>query len=283
MKGYTFIDYAKDVLKLNPQTPMKSSEIWDKGKELGFVEKLGSKGLTPYNSFSTILSQRGDENGIKSMFENPKYYLLEKEFFSLSQEDIMKKIQKKEDNIEKETKSKEQNNNKLEAKLHPLLVRFVSENQHFLCKTKTIQASPSKKEKKGEGEWLHPDLIGVRIPQFTKEIKELQKELYVNKIKFFSFEMKVKLQWNNYKQFYFQAASNSSWANEGYLVALQIEEDSEFIAELNRLAEAFGIGIILLNIENVVEIFCYFVHFHEIFLFYVINFFHFVNLFIIYV
>ena len=45
--------------------------------------------------------------------------------------------------------------------------------------------------------------------------------------------------------------SNSSWANEGYIVALDIDEDECFLAELKRLNNAFGIGVIKLNAENV--------------------------------
>lgn len=44
----------------------------------------------------------------------------------------------------------------------------------------------------------------------------------------------------------FQAVSNSSWANEGYLVVLQ-EIDSEVLSELRRLNQSFGIGVIKLE------------------------------------
>ena len=44
------------------------------------------------------------------------------------------------------------------------------------------------------------------------------------------------------KQYYFQALSNSSWANYGYLVAFEINEN--LMDEMARLNNAFGIGII---------------------------------------
>ncbi|EGB2082903.1 HrgA protein, partial [Campylobacter jejuni] len=43
--------------------------------------------------------------------------------------------------------------------------------------------------------------------------------------------------------------SNSSWANEGYLVVLQ-EIDSEVLSELRRLNQSFGIGVIKLDIQT---------------------------------
>lgn len=39
--------------------------------------------------------------------------------------------------------------------------------------------------------------------------------------------------------------------NEGYLVALNYDEDESFMSELKRLNNAFGIGIIQLNAQNV--------------------------------
>ena len=51
------------------------------------------------------------------------------------------------------------------------------------------------------------------------------------------------------RQYFFQAVSNSSWANEGYLVCLDIDEDLK--NELQRLSNAFGIGVIKLNPEDI--------------------------------
>ena len=47
------------------------------------------------------------------------------------------------------------------------------------------------------------------------------------------------------KEFFFQALSNSSWANYGYLVAFEIND--ELREEMERLNRAFGIGIIRLS------------------------------------
>jgi hypothetical protein len=69
--------------------------------------------------------------------------------------------------------------------------------------------------------------------------------------KLFSFELKVSIDVSNLREYYFQAVSNSSWANEGYLVALKIDE--EVIEEIRRLANSFGIGLIKLDAENIEE------------------------------
>ena len=49
---------------------------------------------------------------------------------------------------------------------------------------------------------------------------------------------------------FFQAVSNSSWANEGYLAAAEISIDEEFRDELLRLSSSFGIGIIELDTQD---------------------------------
>lgn len=82
---------------------------------------------------------------------------------------------------------------------------------------------------------------------------KLQTSLNVNSIKLFSFEMKKNIDYSNLRQYFFQAVSNSSWANEGYLVCLKIDEDPNFKNELQRLSNAFGIGIIKLNPESISE------------------------------
>lgn len=69
--------------------------------------------------------------------------------------------------------------------------------------------------------------------------------------KLFSFELKKELSFSNLKESYFQAVSNSTWANEGYLVVFKIEDEDEdeVLGELRRLSQSFGIGVIKLESE----------------------------------
>ena len=89
------------------------------------------------------------------------------------------------------------------------------------------------------------------MEDYSPEIVSLQTQLGYRKYKIYSFEMKRYLDFSNLRESYFQAVSNSSWANEGYLVAYDISDDSDFIQELRRLNNAFGIGIIKLNAEHI--------------------------------
>ncbi len=65
--------------------------------------------------------------------------------------------------------------------------------------------------------------------------------------KLFSFELKKELSFSNLKESYFQVVSNSTWANEGYLVVFEIEY--KVLGELRRLNQSFGIGVIKLESE----------------------------------
>ena len=57
---------------------------------------------------------------------------------------------------------------------------------------------------------------------------------------------------SNVREVFFQAVSNSSWANLGYLVGAEFE-GRDTIRELRILASLHGIGVILLNTDNPTE------------------------------
>ena len=136
--------------------------------------------------------------------------------------------------------------------MHILLSTFVKNNENFKCVTKTIMHEKSKKEEKGKNEWLHPDIVGVYYPfdDYSKNVLKLFK-ISETPYKLFSFELKKELNYKNLREYYFQAVSNSSWANEGYLVALKI--DDSVYEELKRLNNSFGIGVIKLNPKNIFQ------------------------------
>ena len=57
--------------------------------------------------------------------------------------------------------------------------------------------------------------------------------------------------WLAFRESFFQAVSNSSWAHEGYLITKSIEKDDDLLSELQRLSMSFGIGIIHLDLEDI--------------------------------
>ena len=66
-------------------------------------------------------------------------------------------------------------------------------------------------------------------------------------IKIYSFELKRKVMLSNLREVFFQTVSNSSWANESYLVTAELSNDEDLMIELKRLSTSFGIGVIKLD------------------------------------
>ena len=142
-----------------------------------------------------------------------------------------------------------------ERDLHPLLANFVGLSPNFNARVKTIHES-SIKSKKGRDKWLYPDIVGVSFEYESYEDSVLNFAAKFVKIplKIYSFEMKKYLSIANLREYYFQAVSNSSWANEGYLVALDIDESDEELMELiGSLNSSFGIGVLSLDSENLAQ------------------------------
>jgi len=249
---YTFHDLIKDVFN-DSKIPMSSEEIWEKAKELGLDAKLGSAGKTPWATrgarLYTNIKEAQDNSLYIQVSRRPSKFILRSQYTNptQTQEVIEQQIKKKDETIEKAKFN--------ERDLHPLLVKYVFSDPHFNCYTKTIFHENSLKKTKGANEWLHPDLVGVYFPfnDYSIETRELQSHLNVSSIDLFAFEMKIGLSFSNLRQSFFQAVSNASWANEGYLVCMRIDEDPDFKNELQRLSNAFGIGVIKIDPNSINE------------------------------
>lgn len=130
----------------------------------------------------------------------------------------------------------------IERDLHKLLCTELRSKNIY---AKTIFHEKTTKKSDPALIWVHPDIVGVEIERFENETTlSILKAVEPNEIvKLYSFELKRSIDSDNQlKQYYFQALSNSSWANYGYLVAYDISENLN--DEMSRLNEAFGIGII---------------------------------------
>lgn len=236
---YSFLDLSKEVLEKS-EKPLTVHEIWQMAEEMELINKVGTSGKTPEKTLSARLYVDIRDNDKSVFYQNSKrpakFYLKEKK-------DNIKDTDKTVIKVDKTTFS--------ERDLHILLSSFVQIDSHFKCETKTIYHEKSSKAVKGRNQWLHPDMVGVYYPfvDYSKQVLNLFSVVGENPYKMFSFELKKEINYSNLREYYFQAVSNSSWAHEGYLVALKVEE--ELYEELRRLNNAFGIGIIRLNPVNI--------------------------------
>lgn len=231
------IDLILDILK-NSQTPLQQKEIVEKAishkgytscEELQRVKVKSSAIARALSKFSTgtnpqigILSEGKDKISFKRYFLRNSHRDSETTIFS-------------------------------EIDLHPILVEFVNHRFNLFCKT--INALKSVNTKNKIGKWTNPDIVGINPIIFSfNELfqQEIQKQgTFSNKVaEFYSFELKIKVDKSNITEAYFQAVSNSSWANYGYLVVEDYENNLLFLDNLSRLNNAYGIGLIKLNTKD---------------------------------
>lgn len=247
--NYGFLELCYDILKASNR-PLTHQEIWEVANSTGVAKKLKSIGKTPWQSIAARLYVDIRDN-VDSKFikvNKPARF-----FLKARENEITYANDKPVDDVQGKQASKVPSYK--ERDLHPLLAYFAFAHPTFnrgrSIYTKTI--FHEKSQKGGYSEWIHPDMVGFYLPldDWRPAVVEFNRILDNNSIRMFSFEIKKSLTKNNYRESFFQAVSNSSWAHEGYLVAAEIVDDDDFRAELERLAVSFGIGIVHLDIRDV--------------------------------
>ncbi len=131
-----------------------------------------------------------------------------------------------------------------ERDLHKLLSSYLKNSGTY---SKTIFHEQSN-GKDNNQIWTHPDMVGIKFLNLqTKASQNFLKSINrVDTFKMSSYELKKEINSDSeLKKAFFQAVSNSSWANYGYLVAFEFSDSLN--EEMARLNQSFGIGIIELN------------------------------------
>jgi hypothetical protein len=238
----TFLELAEKVLK-EEKRPLTANEIWILAVQKNYDKQLKTQGKTPWATLGAQIYVSAKDNP-KTPFaqteSRPKRFYLKSQTTKIDlskigiSKDLIIKRKKKFDFLEKD--------------LHPYLCYYAY--YHLHCYSKTIKHSQSSK--KEFGEWVHPDIVACYFPfdEWKQEVYELSSSIGNISIKLLSFELKRELNFGNLRESFFQTVSNSSWANESYLVAADVSEEEEFRNELARLSTSFGIGIIKLNLED---------------------------------
>ncbi len=250
MSKYTYLDFITEVLHTS-QRPLQYKEIWLKGVELGLDKKLGSMGKTPAHTIAAYIYtnlKKSDSLFLIASKKPTTFWLKERE---------RELLHKNFDEISSQEESSKQKREFKERDLHPLLVKFLYESKEFDLYTKTIYHEKSQKTSAGQkisgrDKWNYPDIVGIHFPfsNYRESVIELLASFNKSSYKLYSFELKVALEWGNLKESYFQAVSNSSWANEGYLVVFE-DIDGEIFDEIIRLNASFGIGVIQLECDSI--------------------------------
>ncbi|GAA8951807.1 COG2958 family protein [Helicobacter pylori] len=239
------IEIIQSVLEITG--PIKVTEIYDKAKELfeeGKIEKMFDYGgNTPDQSVSAAIYtalKKGEELPFKKAQEKPVLIVLK----SAMNEPVS--------NAQKSSVPGAKIMH--ERNLHPFLTYMACRNENLKCYTKTIFHEGSLKSPKGMDRWLYPDMVGVRFLHAELSNENLiafSKKFDTLPVKLVSFKLKKEISVNNCRECYFQAISNSSWANEGYLVGHHIDTHNPKLMDLlKRLHASFGIGVIDLRTDE---------------------------------
>ncbi len=160
-------ELGKKVLE-QAERPLSAKEIFERAREMGLDKECNGTGKTPEASIRTAI--RGDKKQfyVINEEERPFRYWLksrEREF------PPQKTLKAKEEDDEQSECSDTAENQKISFKeedLHPLLVKFLSENPDFKLLCKTIYDKKCKKDKgkgkRGKFKWNYPDIVGVYFP-----------------------------------------------------------------------------------------------------------------------
>ncbi len=256
----TYRELGKKVLE-QAEEPLSAEEIWEIACEMG-LDKECNDGKILLHSLGSQLGEHKIRNDKKQFYvinreEEPfRYWLKSREREFPPQETSNAKEEDDEQSECSDTAEKQKTSfdeKEKERDLHPLLVKFLNEDPNFKLLCKTIHHEKCRKDKKGKCEWNYPDIVGVYFPynKYKEETLEFLHHTGQKRHKLFSFELKKELSFSNLKESYFQAVSNSTWANEGYLVVFGIKDKykDKVLDELKRLNQSFGIGVIKLESE----------------------------------
>ncbi|AEI38103.1 COG2958 family protein [Zymomonas mobilis] len=194
-----------------------------------------------------IYSRRLNDPKIKTIEERPRKY-----YYSLKSDSAEVEAAEYQDkNIVSFNKISQ---NKIsEQDLYPKISSFLKDELKVFSKRIDEKRSSNKYGIKGN-HWLHPDIVGLEDlgADWDQEVRDCVKGYADKRTKLWSLEVKLLINRSNVRESFFQAVSNSSWANWGYLVAAEINgQDTE--KELRILSSAHGIGFIWLNVENPLE------------------------------
>ncbi|OPG49051.1 hypothetical protein [Helicobacter pylori] len=257
-------ELGKKVLE-QAEEPLSVREIWERACEIGLDKELkkgkrkirSSEGDKKQSiaSLGSTLGKDKKQFYVINRKEDPFRYWLKSREREFPPQETLDSKEEDDGQSERSDAAEKQEASFNERDLHPLLVKFLDEDLNFKLRCKTIYHERCQKDKKGKCEWNYPDIVGVYFPYnkyfpyngYKEETLKFLHHTGQKRHKLFSFELKIRINFSNLKESYFQAVSNSTWANEGYLVVFNI--DDEVLNELRRLNQSFGIGVIKLESE----------------------------------
>ncbi|AWM80917.1 HrgA protein [Gammaproteobacteria bacterium ESL0073] len=140
-----------------------------------------------------------------------------------------------------------------EHDLYPLLIRYLA-SELKLYSMRIDEKRSSNRYGMNANKWLHPDIVAMEpiAETWDQLVRTCVLKGDGQSVRLWSFEVKRSMTRANVREYFFQAVSNSTWANEGYLVCTSIAGDGTE-DELRMLSALHGIGVIVLNTKDLSE------------------------------
>lgn len=140
-----------------------------------------------------------------------------------------------------------------EYDLYPLLIGYLA-SELKLYSMRIDEKRSSNRYGLNANKWLHPDIVAMEpiAESWDQLVRTCVLKGDGQSVRLWSFEVKRGLTRANVREYFFQAVSNSTWANEGYLVCTSIAGDGAE-DELRMLSALHGIGVIVLNTKDLSE------------------------------
>lgn len=240
-----------EILKTRPNQPCTARQlaqyIFENKREECLAKMERSKAtVIPINTEEALLNQLVAEIGssknrilqlspnIRITAERPrKYYYSEKS----------------DDQEIRDAEKPSKTNRHPERDSYPLLCEYLY-NELGIYPRRIDEKRSSHSKGNNGNKWLHPDIVGLKnlSEGWDKDVIDCSGKQAFNKTSLWSFEVKIKINLSNVREYFFQTVSNSSWANHSYLVAQSI--DDRAMDELRILCGGHNIGLIQLNGEN---------------------------------
>jgi hypothetical protein len=137
-----------------------------------------------------------------------------------------------------------------EHALYEPLQQYLSESLGIVSRRIRESTSANRRGKHGN-KWLHPDIVGMLAPgqDWDDVVRQCSMAMPTRKAKVISIEVKIRLSSGTVRESFFQAVSNSLWANRAYLASTEVKGE-DTLSELTTLCSLHGIGYINLDPEN---------------------------------
>lgn len=125
---------------------------------------------------------------------------------------------------------------------------------HGIVSKRIREGTSSNRRGRHGNRWLHPDIVGMMTPgqHWEDLVWQCSAAMPIRKAKLVSIEVKLAVTASTVRESFFQAASNSLWANRAYLAATEVRGE-ETLEELTVLCSLHGVGYIAIDPENTAE------------------------------